>query len=186
MSETTHAFGGGYSPASDDVDLLAPPTPDELDTGDRSVLEELKAALEKPVETKPALIDVPARPGVQIRCHTRMTQEQRKAWQNRARKKKGRRADPDAELDDMLFACLVIANTCEAVLFEGIEAHDSEGTPLSFRHAQLWEMVGKKEPQDAIRAFFGVDAHVLIASGEVLLASGFDDDLRAEDPTTAG
>lgn len=157
-----------------------PPQPGEVN--DQSVLAALQDALSKPIETEPALINVLGRPGVQLRCHTRMRQEERKAWLARCTKK---RRGADDEVDEMKFACLVIANTCEAVLFNGVEAHDSEGTPLTFRHAKLWEMVGAKEPDLAIRGLFGKDAHVLLASGEVLVASGFDDDVKA-DPTTAG
>lgn len=166
----------------DDADaIFAPPTDDER----RSVspLEGLRDALTGPVQTEPIVLRVPGRPGVTIRCHTSMSQEQRKAWQKRSTKK-ARGKDP--EVDEMLFAQLVLANTCEAVLFNGAEALDEEGTPLTFAHKQLWDMVNAAEPSQSIRNLFGVDAHVLLASGEVLLASGFDDDLSDEsDPTEA-
>ena len=162
--------------------IFAPPTEAERASGG-NVLESLRKALQEPVVTEPKLIRVPGRPGVSIRCHTRMTQDERKAWQRRATKKR-RGIGQEPEVDEMQFAELVIANTCEAILFNGVEAHDAEDTPLTFRHRQLWEMVGANDPALAIRNLFGVDAHVLLASGEVLLASGFDDELSDEDDPT--
>lgn len=177
MSETPYRIGA--DPATD---LFAPPTAEEASSV--SALEGLRQALATPVETEPKVLRVPSRPGVTIRCHTHMTQEERKAWQKRATKKK-RGLGGENEVDEMHFAMLVIANTCEAVLFNGVEAHDAEGTPLSFRHKQLWDMVGATDGPSCIRRLFGVDAHILLASGEVLLASGFDDDLGAESDPTA-
>lgn len=167
-------------PALTPSQVFASPTKEEASSG--SVLEGLRDALSAPVVTEPVTLRVPGRPGVTIRCHTRMSQEERTAWRKRSTKR-SRRPGKEEEVDEMGFACLVIANTCEAVSFEGIDAADSEGTPLTFRHAQLWQMVGSSDPASAIRKLFGVDAHVLIASGEVLLESGFDDDLQASDPT---
>lgn len=180
MSET---FRVGDEPTS--TDLFAPPTEEEKGDGMVSALEGLRAALSAPVESPPITIRVPGRPGVTIRCHTRMSQEERKAWQARSKAKKRRGAGAD-EVDEMLFAQLVIANTCEAIAFNGTDAHDEEGTPLNFRHRQVWDMVGASDAPTAIRLLFGVDAHVLLASGEVLLASGFDDELNdGEGPTRA-
>lgn len=86
----------------------------------------------------------------------------------------------------MYYAQLILSNTNTAVFVDGVAAHDDEDTPLTFRHRQLWEMVGAVDPADCIRKLYGNDPHVLIASGEVLLASGFDDDLQSEsDPTQA-
>lgn len=183
MSETPIRVGsvpGLDGDGDGPVDLFAPPAADE--TAFESPLDGLRAALAAPPESEPVTLRVPARKGVTIRCHTRMTQEQRKAWQGRARVKSRRRGND--EVDEMLFAQLVIANTCEAILFNGIDAHDSNDRPLTFASRELWDMVGAAEPSNAIRRLFGNDAHVLLASGEILLASGFDDEL-AEGPTTA-
>lgn len=180
MTETHPTpFRVGAEADEDPTGVFGTPTREE--TASVSPLEGLRAALASPVQTEPITLNVPGRPGVTIRCHTRMTQEERKAWQNRS-KKKVRGIGKEPEVDEMRFSCLVIANTCEAVSFHGVDAHDAEDTPLTFRHKQLWEMVGANDPEDAIRRLFGVDAHVLLASGEILLSSGFDDDLSS-DPT---
>lgn len=182
MSESPIRVGADYDADADGsapVDIFAPPRLDEISA--ESAMEGLRKALAAPVERKSTTVNVLERPGVSIRCHTNMSHEQRKAWQNRS-KKKTRGIGREPEVDEMMFACLVIANTTVAVQFGGVDAHDEEGTPLTFAHKQLWEMVNATDPQDAIRKLFAVDAHVLIASGEVMLASGFDDDLAA-DPT---
>jgi len=178
MSEShPEALRVGADPADE---LFAPPT--SAETASVSPMEGLRNALSAPAVLEPVTLRVPARPGVKVRFHTRMTQEQRKAWQARSKKKR-RGLGQEAEVDEMMFAQLVVANTCEAILFNDIDAHDSEGTPLTFAHRQLWDMVGADDPQSAIRAFYAVDAHILLASGEILLASGFDDDMSTEDPT---
>jgi hypothetical protein len=167
-------------PDGPEVDVFAPPTADELASGRRTPFDDLKAALEAPVEREPKIVRVPKRPGVTLRFNTdRIDDEKRKAWQKRATK---RRRGSEDEVDEMLFSCLVIANANDGVLFKGIEAQDVEGTPLTFAHRQLWDMVGAGDPATCIRRLFANDAHVLIASGEVLMAAGFDDDLSV-DPT---
>ncbi len=161
--------------------MLAPPSAAE--TAGVSPLEQLRKALAAPVVSEPVTLLVPGRPGVTLRFATGISEEQRKAWQKRATKK-SRRPGREDETDEMMFASLVLANTHVAIAFGGLDAHDADDTPLTFAMPALWEMVGAVDPQSCIRALFGNDAHVLLASGEVLLASGFDDDLEA-DPTTA-
>lgn len=184
MSENpTPPLRVGVDPSDRADELFAPPT--KAETASVSPIDGLRAVLAKPVETEPVTLRVPGRKGLKVRFHTRMTQEQRKGWQSRARTKK-RRLGAEPEVDDMLFGLLVIANTCEAILVDDVEATDVEGTPLTFAHRQVWEMVGADDPQDAIRRFYGVDAHVLLTSGEILLASGFDDDLSEDEGPTRG
>ena len=164
-------------------EMFAPPSKAEL--GDSvSVLEALRTTLAAPVDVEPITLRVPSRPGVTLRFRPAIDQETRKAWQKRATRK-GRRGSQSEEVDEMLFAQLVLANTHVAVSLSGVDAHDEEDTPLTFAHRQLWDMVGADDPRSCIRKLFANDAHVLIASGEVLMAAGFDDDLEASDPTTA-
>lgn len=162
--------------------LYDPPTVAE--TSEASPLEQLRGALAAPVERELLRLRVPTRPGVTLLFDPTFTNDQRKAWQKRATKK-SRRPDRPDETDEMLFSCLVIANTHRGVEFRGIEAHTPTGNPLTFAHSQLHEMVSAADPEDAIRKLFANDAHVLLASGEILVAAGFDDDLEAADPTSA-
>jgi hypothetical protein len=179
MSEST--FRVGDEPDSLAVDeMFAPPTPDEV--ASLPPLEALRQALAAPVERDPLTLRVPTRPGVTLRFVPNIDDERRRAWQARATKK-SRRQGKDDELNEMLFASLVLANTHVATCFGGVDAHDEEDGPLTFAHRQLWDMVGATDPQSCIRKLFANDAHVLIASGEVLLASGFEDDLEESDPT---
>lgn len=162
-------------------EMFAPPAAAEL--GGLTPFEALKKRLEQPAEeAKTTTLKVPARPGITLDFRGPIPAEQRKAWQNRARKK-SRRGSGEPEVDEMLFSCLVLANTHKATLVDGVEAHDEDGNPLTFAHRQLWDMVDARDPEDAIRKLWANDAHVLIASGEVLLDAGFDDDLGT-DPTT--
>lgn len=194
MTQDTIRVGSGVGDDEDETgnlergDLFAPPTPEDALDG-TSALEALREALATPAVSEPVTLRVPARPGVSIRCHTRMEQEDRTAWRKRATPRQtggNRRRGREPEPDEMEFALLVLANTCEAILFNGSEASTSDGGPLTFRSTELWRMVEAPEPRQAIRRFFSNDAHILIASGEVLLASGFDDDLEEEEGPTRG
>lgn len=185
MSETPFRVGAGpESLAEPHDDLFAEPTVEER--ASVSPMEGLRSALAEPTVSEPITLRVPKRPGVKIRCRTDVVDhDKRKAWQNKA-KRKQRGIGREPEVDELHFAMLVVANTCEAVQFNGLDAYDEEGTPLTFRHAQLWEMLGARDPQEAIRKFFDNDQHIILASGEVLLASGFDDDLSDEEGPTRG
>lgn len=164
----------------DDDAVFAPPAPSELEG--KSPFEQLQAVLATNADKEPVRLKVPTRPGVSVLFRCNMTSDERKAWQKRATSTK-RGKD---EVDEMFFSTLVLANTCLGVFVEGQAALDDEGTPLTFAHKQLWDMVKARDPREAIRAFYGNDAHVLLSSGEVLLSSGYDDDIEAESgPTSA-
>lgn len=156
-------------------DLTRPLSADES-TG-KSALEALRETLATPVQKPPVRLRVPARDDITVAFRTNMSQEERKAWQARATKKKRGRE----EIDDMHYALLVLANTCVGIFVGGVQAHDADDQPLTFAHKQVWEMVGGTDTASTIRAFYGVDAHVLMSSGEVMLSSGFDDDVDTDE-----
>lgn len=163
------------------IDLFADPTPAE--TAYKSPMQALEEALAAPAEAIPVLpLRVPLRRGVVLEFDPgKINKTNRKAWQKRVTKVSRRPGQAD-EVDDFMFACLVLANTCVGVKMNGHTATDNEGTPLTFAHAQLWAMVGARDPQECIEKLYANDQHVTAASGEVLLASGIDDDMTA-DPT---
>ncbi len=165
-----------------DHPIFAAPQPSERGP---SPLELLRQTLQRPVERELLKLRVPARAGVTVRYAADFDHDKRKAWQKRATNK-SRRPGRDDEVDEMLFALIVLANCCRAIEFNGVEAHDAEDRPLTFASPALWEMVGASDPQDAIRAFYGVDAHILTTAGEIMLAAGFDDDMEAEGDPTGG
>ena len=163
------------------IDLFDPPTVEEL--SDKSPMQALIEALEEPAEeVELTQIRVPRRRGVHLLFDSsKINAENRKAWQKRSTKR-NRRAVQETEVDDFLFSCLVLANTHVGTAINGREAFDAEGTPLTFAHKQLWDMVKARDPQECIQKIFMNDQHVSGAAGEVLLSAGFDDDLAA-DPT---
>lgn len=177
-------FRIGSTPEADDLPTDGPfrdVDPDEKAAARAVVspLEALRLQLAEPVVTEPVKLKVPGRPGIVCEFRTNMEDDDRKAWQKRATKRRRGRED---EIDDMYYSSLILANTHIGTYMDGVEVRDEEGTAVTFRHRMLHTMVGANEPMEAIRKFYGIDAHVLIASGEVLLASGFDDDMTA-DPT---
>ncbi len=169
-------------PDAADHPIFAVPQPSERGP---SPLEQLRQTLQQPIERELLKLRVPARAGVTVLYAADFDHEKRKAWQKRATRK-SRRPGRDDEVDEMLFALIVLANSCRSIQVGGVEAHDAADQPLTFASPALWEMVGAADPQDAIRAFYGNDAHILNTAGEIMLAAGFDDDMEAEGDHTAG
>lgn len=169
-------------PERERVDLFAPPSAEE--TSGRSALQLLEEALAEPAEAVELVrLRVPRRRGVELEFDpSKINSTNRKAWQKRATKR-SRRIGQDSEVDDFLFACLVLANTHVGTFMNGVEATDDEGSPLTFAHARLWAAVGARDPQECIQKMYANDQHVSASSGEVLLRSGIDDDLTGADPT---
>lgn len=160
-----------------------------------SPLEGLQADLGKPAERKPLLtLRIPQRPAVALQLDPNVIDAPiRKQWEdkakerptgNRARRRARGLTGTDTPIDPFHYACLVLAHTNTAILWNGQEAV-VDGEPLTLKDEQVWQMVGAIDPEVAISKLFGNDQHVESMAGEVILASGVDDDLQEVDPTNA-
>lgn len=118
---------------------------------------------------------VPGRPGYAIRCATVIDHEELQAWTRRARD-----TSMPGGVNELKLSATILANACRAIVRDGVDVPDGDG-PLTFASPTLHDILGVKSPRDAIRKFYGRDAHVVLASHEVLREAGYadSDDLKA-------
>ena len=147
-------------------------------TVETSPLERLKETIAKKVERPTITINVPERPGVQLRIRPNITQQQMKAW----RRNSGE--DTKAGMDASKFACYLVGHTTDGILIDGDEVFDGEGNGLNFASKEVLKMTDTTRPvPDAVREFFGVDPHIEAAALTILDAAGYSDTVDAVDPT---
>ena len=143
-----------------------------------SPLDRLKETISKKVERPTITINVPERPGVQLRIRPNITQQQMKAW----RRNSGE--DTKAGMDASKFACYLVGHTTDGILIDGEEVFDSEGYNLNFASREVLKMTDTTRPvPDAVRVFFGVDPRIEAAALTILDAAGYSDTVDAVDPT---
>jgi len=143
-----------------------------------SPLERLKETIAKKVERPTITINVPERPGVQLRIRPNITQQQMKSW----RRNSGE--DTKAGMDASKFACYLVGHTTDGILIDGEEVFDNEGNGLNFASKEVLKMTDTTRPvPDAVREFFGVDPHIEAAALTILDAAGYSDTVDAVDPT---
>jgi len=144
-----------------------------------TVLDQLKSVVSQEVTRPEIEIAVPSRPGVTVKFSPNITSEQLKSWR---RNSTNRKSD---ELDSTKFSCYVVGQTMTGIYFNGEIVEDEDGVVITFASKDMLEMTGTTRPlPDAIRAFYGVDAHLESVALKVLDYSGYGDDIEAEDPTT--
>lgn len=182
--------------AADDtisIGLTDPVTPAEraqIAADELSPFDALAQQLAQPAERKDLLtLKIKQRQNVALRFDPNITSEDRKIWRNRAKERpSGNRArrraltGDDTEVDPFLFSCLAIAHTNTAVLMNGQEVR-LDGQPLTLRDERLWQMMKQMSPEAAIKWLYGNDSHIENTAGEIILASGIDDEMEEVDPT---
>jgi hypothetical protein len=145
---------------------------------EQSPLQRLKETIAKKVERPEIVINVPERPGVQLRIRPNITQQQMKAWRRNAGE------DTKAGMDATKFACYLVGHTTDGILIDGEEVLDDEGNQLNFASREVLKMTDTTRPvPDAVREFFGVDPHIEAAALTILDAAGYSDTVDAVDPT---
>lgn len=139
-------------------------------------LDRLLAVISSKVEIPAVLLEVPSRPGVKLRISPNVSQQQIRAW----RKNSGE--DSKNGMDSTKFAAYVIGNTTVGVIINDEEVEE-DGHSVNFASPAILAATDAARPvPDAVRAFFGVDAHVESAALAILDASGYGDTVEVEDP----
>lgn len=161
-------FGAGRH-VDDDLDAIDaehPATP----------LEHLRGELADETDDEVTL-EVPRRAGWSVRYGTDFSYEQLTAWQKGARDRTSA-----SGLNDLRYACIVLANTCRGILRRGEDLTDG-GEPLVFRNKVLWGLVTPVADRtvDAVQRFYGRDAHVIAAAKRVLIEAGYADIVETAD-----
>ncbi len=146
-------------------------------TRSETPLDRLLSVISSKVEIPPVILDVPSRPGVKLRISPNVSQQQIRAWRKNAGE------DSKHGMDSTKFAAYVIGNTTIGILFNEEEVEE-DGHALNFASPSILAATDAARPvPDAVRAFFGVDAHVESAALAILDASGYGDTVEVEDPT---
>ena len=142
-----------------------------------SPLDRLLAVISSKVEIPPVLLAVPSRPNVQLRISPNVSQQQIRAWRKNAGE------DSKQGMDSTKFAAYVIGNTTIGIVINDEEVEE-DGHAVNFASPSILAATDAARPvPDAVRAFFGVDAHVESAALAILDASGYGDTVEVEDPT---
>lgn len=141
-----------------------------------SPLDRLLTAISQKVERPQVLLDVPSRPGVKLRISPNVSQGQLRSWRKQAGE------DSKQGLDSTKFAAYVIGNTTIGFVIND-EDVEEDGHPINFASPSILAATDSSRPvPDAVKVFFGVDAHVETAALAILDACGYGDTIEVEDP----
>ncbi|CAB4193238.1 hypothetical protein UFOVP1246_64 [uncultured Caudovirales phage] len=174
MSEKQFAFGSARQELVDDDFVDADVQP--VRTG--SVLDALKIEVGRKVRRDSVSLEVPERANMHIQFSPNITSEQLAEWRKRATIK---RTDT---LNGNYFSALILANTCESILFDGEVVRDDSGNEVTFRSEEMLAATGTTKAVECVRAIYGIDPHVEAAAFKVLEAAGWGEEVEdSENPT---
>jgi hypothetical protein len=143
--------------------------------GHLSMLDELKADLDKPLPQQLLRLVVPSRPGYVI------TYDSRVDWDKYKRINK--EAKVNGEFDELKGNAMLLASQCVSMEINGETIKDDDGSNLTFRSRRFVDMTGTMSTREALRKFFVSDFDVLKSANELLAKAGLAvDDLQADAP----
>lgn len=143
-----------------------------------SVLDALKQEVARKVRRDSITLEVPERPNILVRFSPNITSEQLAEWRKRATVK---RTDV---LNGNYFSALILANTCEGIIFNGQPVLDEAGHEVTFRSEEMMLATNTFKAVECVRAIYGIDPHVEAAAFKVLEAAGWGEEVEdSENPT---
>ena len=152
--------------------------PDLVKASPMTVLDELRAQIEKDVRRPDIEIAVPERPGVTVTFSPNIESDLLKQWR---KKYTNRKTD---ELNGFLLSCHIIGATVTGILINGVLAEDDDGIALTFASSEILEMTNTDDAiPDCIQEFYSNDAHIEIIASTILDQAGWTEDIDVEDPT---
>lgn len=169
---------GGAAPTHDPLPPLEH-DPDVTAVDKRTNLARLVDELNADLEPEILTLTVPRRTGWTVTYTAGIDGDTAEAWTARALTKKG-------TVNQLRYACIVLANTCTAIRKNG-EPISDQGDDVTFRDRAFLELMGVGRATDAVRKFYGGPEHlgdgaIIAAAGEVLTAAGFNDTAERADP----
>lgn len=179
----TFAAPGVVPPVSRETFVDPDLADDDLD-GPRGELDPLAVLAEIAGEVELADIVVPHRyrPGWAVRYSTEIDNDDLKRWRKAA--KATGAAGKRGEIDDLRFACISLANLCQAVIRNGEEVTDGAGTVLTFANGAMRKLYRVERAADVVRKFYGNDPYLGATFDTVLREAGVGDEVETLDPTT--
>ncbi|MDQ6947017.1 MAG: hypothetical protein M3256_12315 [Actinomycetota bacterium] len=154
---------------------------------DLSPLQRLERDMATEIVKPPVTVPVPSRPGYSVRFRSDVAMEDRERWERIVQRQTGDTPELAVKAS-ALTAQLMVADTCEAILIDGVVVTDDQGKPVTFKSPWLWGVLkvgprkpgGKLDVTDVVRKFYGYDGD--IESVALKLIHHRDDDVRL-DPT---
>lgn len=179
------AFPGG----GDDVDPLAgldeeyAGPDDATPAGPRTMLDELRDEVARPIEREPLVVQMRERAGWSVVYDLTYTADDHKTLQRRATNR--RRTGPGAgELDNFLLNRLVLATKCAGLRRRGEDVTDGDGRRLTFRSRAFLDVMGVDSAAKAVSRWYAGDEGGLAAHAAAIVdGSGFSEDDLTADPT---
>lgn len=148
-----------------------------------SPLEALKSVLAVEVSRPPLVLPVPERPGVSVRFDANVDSRKFLLWQ-----KKGKEKQAGDVHNPLKSAIAAISDQTEAILVNGNVVLDDNDNPVTFRSVELRRLLPdvKEFADDAtvIRKFYGVDAHIITVSNQIVDAAGYGQEITPEENPT--
>jgi hypothetical protein len=168
MDEPVRRIG---SLGDDDQDPdMAPVQPSEKTTHLDGVVARLEQALTQEVTFEPVTVQIAKRPGVSVRYRTELNDEQLAAWRKRSEDRKA-----PSGMNTLRFCLMILANQCDALLFNDQEARDEAGQSLTYAHARIRKLYSANRAADCARKAIASDPHVMLHANAILDAAGFGD-----------
>ena len=149
---------------------------DTLPDDEPEVLDALLDEIGKEVRRDSISLIVPMRPKITLQFDPNIISNERlQEWRNKAgeKSKKG--------LNGLVLSSLILVWTSSAVLFNGVQAFDHKGKPITLRSPEILERTGKNRAIDAVRTLFSCDPHLDDAAMKVLEAAGYGEESERDD-----
>lgn len=155
---------------------LAALDPDLAPVRETSLLDVLEEVA-KPVEHDDVVFPVKTRPGWAVRYATVIDMDQVKRWRKSAGEgtRKG--------LDEVRFACILMANLCRGISRNGEDLLDGDEEPVTFGTKELWQLYDTSKAADTVRAFYGDDIYLASTLDGLLIETGIGEEVAPLDPT---
>lgn len=150
-------------------------TADEPAT-DPTIMDALQNELKKAVRNEPLTLTVPNRPTISLVFDPNIEAIHLQMW----RKASADKTMPD-KFDSLKFSCIVVANTCTNVMYDGAIMTDTDGHDLKFSNKNFLKMLGSDRAVTAVRQLYGADGHIFIAASAIMTAAGYDEDEDGQD-----
>lgn len=148
---------------------------DPVDVGELG-FEALQQELTSELDDETTL-EIPGRPGYSVVFWIGFEWEELNAWRKKAKDKRF-----PTGTHEVRAGALILVNTCRAILRHGGPV-ELDGRPWTFRERSFLGMYPDAggSTVEAVRKFYGRDAHVIAASLKVLDAAGYGEEILEGD-----
>lgn len=134
-----------------------------------SIYDALRADLTTDIAIDPIPLIVPLRPTIEILYKPEIEWDLFESWMKRAAK------NPKKTVNPVNLALSVLSFTCVGIRRGGKNVVDDEGDNATFASEDIQKMLKANSVQQAIRAMYGQEGHIISTSARVLEEAGYGD-----------